>query len=66
MKKAEKYFRIGVEKESGVSKKKVAAVGGIPVMSVEKIQPLCEDATTVLFSELQDKINKIVKKSTKL
>ena len=45
------------------SKKKVAAVGGIPVMSVEKIQPLCEDATDVLFAELQGKINKIVKKS---
>lgn len=53
-------------REAGVSKKKVAAVGGIPVMSVEKIQPLCEDATNVLFAELQDKINKIVKKSTKL
>jgi hypothetical protein len=53
-------------RESSLSKKKVPAVGGIPIMSVEKIQPLCEDATNVLFSELQDKIKKIVKKSTKL
>jgi hypothetical protein len=53
-------------REAGASKKKVAAVGGIPVMSVEKIQPLCEDATNILFVELQDKIDKIVKKSTKL
>ena len=59
-KTGKKVFTI---REAGVSKKKVAAVGGIPIMSVEKIQPLCEDATTVLFSELQDKINKIVKKS---
>jgi hypothetical protein len=62
-KNGKKVFAI---RESGVSKKKVAAVGGIPVMSVEKIQPLCEDATNVLFAELQDKINKIVKKSAKL
>lgn len=59
-KNGKKVFTI---RESGASKKKVAAVGGIPVMSVEKIQPLCEDATNVLFAELQDKINKIVKKS---
>jgi hypothetical protein len=57
--------KVFVIRESGVSKKKVPAVGGIPIMSVEKIQPLCEDATNVLFSELQDKINKIVKKSAK-
>lgn len=59
-KNGKKVFTI---RESGASKKKVAAVGGIPVMSVEKIQPLCEDATDVLFAELQGKINKIVKKS---
>jgi hypothetical protein len=62
-KNGKKVFTI---REAGASKKKVPAVGGIPVMSVEKIQPLCEDATNVLFTELQDKINKIVKKSTKL
>jgi hypothetical protein len=34
-------------------------------MKVEKIQPLCEDATNILFKELQGKLAKIVKKSAK-
>lgn len=57
-----KVFRI---REMGKSTKKVAAIGGIPVMKPEKIQPLCEDATNVLFQELQGKLGKIVKKSAK-
>jgi hypothetical protein len=57
-----KVFRI---RESGKSKGKVAAVAGIPVMDPKKIQPLCEDATDVLFEELQGKLGKIVKKSAK-
>lgn len=59
-KEGNKLFTV---REFSASKKKVPAVGGIPIMSVEKIQPLCEDATNVLFTEIQDKIKKIVKKS---
>jgi hypothetical protein len=57
-----KVFRI---REYGKSKGKVAAVAGIPVMDPKKIQPLCEDATDVLFAELEGKLSKIVKKSAK-
>jgi hypothetical protein len=59
-KKCDKIFRI---REQGVSKGKVPAVGGIPVMDVNKIQPLCQDATEALFDELKGKLGKIVKKS---
>jgi hypothetical protein len=59
-KKCDKIFRI---REQGVSKGKVPAVGGIPIMDVNKIQPLCQDATEVLFEELKGKLGKIVKKS---
>lgn len=61
-KKCDKIFRI---REFGKSKGKVAAVAGIPVMDPKKIQPLCEDATDVLFEELKGKLGKIVKKSAK-
>lgn len=61
-KKCDKVFRI---RERGVSKGKVPAAGGVPIMNVKKIQPLCEDATDVLFEELKGKLGKIVKKSTK-
>ncbi len=57
-----KIFRI---REYGKSKGKVPAVAGIPVMDPAKIQPLCEDATEVLFAELKGKLGKIVKKSAK-
>ena len=61
-KKCDKVFRI---RESGISKGKVPAAGGIPIMNVQKIQPLCEEATEVLFEELKGKLGKIVKKSAK-
>ncbi len=61
-KKCDRVFRI---RESGRSKGKVAAIGGIPVMDPKKIQPLCEDATEQLFVELQGKLGKIVRKSGK-
>lgn len=61
-KKCDKVFRI---REFGVSKGKVPAAAGIPIMNSQKIQPLCEDATEQLFEELKGKIGKIVKKSAK-
>jgi hypothetical protein len=61
-KKCDKVFRI---RERGVSKGKVPAALGVPIMNVKKIQPLCEDATEALFEELKGKLGKIVKKSAK-
>lgn len=61
-KQTEKVFKI---LEYSKSKGKVAAVGGVPVMNPKEIQPLCEDATDVLFEELKGKLGKIVKKSAK-
>jgi hypothetical protein len=62
-KKCDKVFRIN---ESAVSKSKVPAVKGIPVMDPVKIQPMCQDATDELFEDLKGKLAKIVKKSGKL
>jgi hypothetical protein len=59
-KTCKKVFRI---REYGKSTKKVPAVAGIPVMKPEKIQPLCEEATDILFKELKTKLPKIAKKS---
>ena len=52
-------------RESAKSKGKVAAVGGIPLMKPEKIQPLCEDVTEELFKDLKGRLGKIVRKSAK-
>jgi hypothetical protein len=62
-KSCNKVFRIN---ESAVSKSKVPAVKGIPVMDAKKIQPMCDDATEELFEDLKGKLAKIVKKSSKL
>jgi hypothetical protein len=58
-----KIFRI---RERAISKGKVPAVAGVPVMNVEKIQPLCQDATDALFDDLKGRLGKIVKKSGSL
>jgi len=58
-----KIFRI---RERAVSKGKVPAVAGVPIMNVEKIQPLCQDATDELFDDLKGRLAKIVKKSGSL
>jgi len=58
-----KIFRIN---ESAVSKSKVPAVKGIPVMDPKKIRPMCEDATDELFDDLKGRLAKMVKKSGKL
>ncbi|MCD9016640.1 hypothetical protein [Parachryseolinea silvisoli] len=62
-KKCDKVFRI---RERAVSKGKVPAAAGIPIMNVEKIQPLCQDATEALFEDLKGRLGKIVKKSGSL
>jgi hypothetical protein len=62
-KSCNKVFRI---KEAGVSKSRVPAVKGIPVMDPKKILPMCEEATDALFEDLKGRLAKIVKKSGKL
>lgn len=49
--------------ESERSKKTSVMVGGIPVMSPEKILPMCESALTELMGDLSKRIAKITKKS---
>jgi hypothetical protein len=62
-KSCKKVFRVN---ESAVSKSKVPAVKGIPVMDAKKIQPMCQDATDELFDDLKGRLPKIIKKSDKL
>jgi len=52
-------------REFSTSKGKVPAVGGVPILKTEKVVPLCQDATNVLFSELKGKLPKIIKKTAK-
>ena len=47
------------------SKKKAVMVGGIPVMSPEKIQPMCESATEELIKDMNKKISRLSKKANK-
>jgi len=61
-KKGERVFDKTI---SGMSKKTVGLVAGVPVMDLEKILPLCESATDVLFSELDEKLPKLLKKIDK-
>ncbi|MEF3080138.1 hypothetical protein [Winogradskyella poriferorum] len=47
------------------SKKKAVMVGGIPVMTPEKIQPMCESATEELITDMNKKIDRLSKKANK-
>lgn len=47
------------------SKKKAAMVGGIPVMTPKKIQPMCESATDELIKDMNKKIERLSKKANK-
>ncbi len=51
--------------EYGKSKKKVGVVGGIPILEVDKIQPMCFSATEELMKELDKNLKKVVKKASK-
>ncbi|MEM7367494.1 MAG: hypothetical protein AAF587_02765 [Bacteroidota bacterium] len=51
--------------EFGTSKKSVGIVAGIPIMSTEKLLPLCESASEKLVKDLSKKIGKMVKKADK-
>ncbi|WP_124981014.1 hypothetical protein [Nonlabens xiamenensis] len=47
------------------SKKKAVMVGGIPVMSSEKILPMCKDATIELIEDMNKKIDRLAKKANR-
>jgi hypothetical protein len=51
--------------ESANSDKTVAIVGGVPVIKVEKILPLCEDAATQVVADLKKRIPKMTAKVDK-
>jgi hypothetical protein len=59
-KKGEKVFAFN---EGENSKKTAIMVGGVPVISVEKVLPMCNSAMEELMGDLQKRIAKIVKKS---
>ncbi|SNR34432.1 hypothetical protein [Flavobacterium sp. ov086] len=49
--------------EGANSKKTGAIVGGIPVLTPEKVLPMCESALDELLKDLDEKVAKIVKKT---
>ncbi|SHH37626.1 hypothetical protein [Flavobacterium defluvii] len=62
-KTGKKVFAIS---EGANSKKTGTIVGGVPVLSVDKVLPMCESALEELLKDLDDRLEKIVKKSDKL
>lgn len=59
-KKGEKVFAFS---ESERSKKTGVMVGGIPVVTPEKVLPMCQSALDELMGDLQKRLDKIIKKS---
>lgn len=49
--------------EGATSKGTVALIAGIPVISVEKILPLCQDATTRMLEDLMGRLPKMARKA---
>jgi hypothetical protein len=49
--------------EGANSKKTGAIVGGIPVLTPEKVLPMCESALEELLKDLDEKANKMIKKT---
>ncbi|AGC78226.1 hypothetical protein LX97_02978 [Nonlabens dokdonensis] len=47
------------------SKKKAVMVGGIPVMTPKKIQPMCESAVEKLMKDLNKKVKRLAKKANR-
>lgn len=61
-KEGEKVFKL---RKYATSKESVGIVGGIPIMSPEKLLPLCENATKEVVEDLNKKLKKIAAKSAK-
>jgi hypothetical protein len=57
-----KVFKI---REFATSKESVGIVGGIPIMSPEKLLPLCENATQEVVEDLAKRLKKIAAKADK-
>ena len=51
--------------EYAPAKKSVAMVKGIPVMDLDKLKPLCEEAAENLMKDMQEKMPKLIKKIDK-
>ena len=51
--------------EQAKSKQSVALVKGLPIMEVDKLLPLCEDASEQLLNDLTGRLKKITKKVAK-
>ncbi|WP_379964646.1 hypothetical protein [Epilithonimonas sp. UC225_85] len=58
--------KVFVINEGANSKKTGVMVRGIPVLSPDKILPMCESALEELLKDLDDNLPKIIKKSAKL
>ncbi|UUF14416.1 MULTISPECIES: hypothetical protein [Flavobacterium] len=52
--------------EGANSKKTGTIVGGVPVLSLDKVLPMCESALEELLKDLDEKVEKLVKKADKL
>lgn len=61
-KERKKVFRY---QESASSKKSIGIVAGVPVMNIEKIKPLCEDAFGRMLVKIKKDIPKLTKKVDK-
>lgn len=61
-KEAKKVFKI---RQFATSSESVGIVGGIPIMSPEKLLPLCESATAEVVEKLNKKLKKVAAKSAK-
>eukprot|EP01012_Entosiphon_sulcatum_P032426 TRINITY_DN41244_c0_g1_i1.p1 TRINITY_DN41244_c0_g1~~TRINITY_DN41244_c0_g1_i1.p1 ORF type:complete len:243 (-),score=24.79 TRINITY_DN41244_c0_g1_i1:81-809(-) len=59
-KKGDKVFSV---RESAKSKGVSPLVAGVPVLTPEKILPMCESALTELMADLQKRLPKIIKKA---
>jgi len=61
-KEAKKVFKM---EEYATSKKSVPLINGVPIMTSEKVLPLCTNATERLLEDLEKELPKLVKKVDK-
>jgi hypothetical protein len=51
--------------EYATAKKSIPMVAGVPVLDLEKIKPLCEEASENLMKDMLEKMPKLIKKVDK-
>ncbi len=61
-KEAKKVFKLD---EYATSKKGVAMINGVPIMTSAKVLPLCANATEILLKDMEKELPKLVKKVNK-